>query len=60
MNTKSLTDINNIEILRVYINGISVMYVYKPPGERVSFHQPLTAVGFRFRFRCIYLETNSR
>ena len=44
MNTTSLTDINNIEILRVDINGISVTSVYKPPGERFSFHQPLTAV----------------
>ena len=45
VNTTSLTDINNIEILRVDLNGISVMSVYKPPGERLSFHQPLTAVG---------------
>ena len=41
----SRTDINNIEILRVDLNGISVTSVYKPPGERFSFHQPLTAVG---------------
>ena len=45
VNTTSLTDINNIEILRVDLNGISVTSVYKPPGERFSFHQPLTAVG---------------
>ena len=45
MNTTSLTDINNIEILRVDLNGISVTLVYKPPGERFSFHQPLSAVG---------------
>ena len=42
VNTTSLTDINNIEILRVDLNGISVTSVYKPPGERFSFHQPLT------------------
>ena len=45
VNTTSLTDINNIEILRVDLHGISVTSVYKPPGERFSFHQPLTAVG---------------
>ena len=45
VNTTSLTDINNIEILRVYLNGISVTSIYKPPGERFSFHQPLPAVG---------------
>ena len=45
VSTTSLTDINNIEILRVDLIGISVPSVYKPPGERVSFHQPLTAVG---------------
>ena len=45
VNTTSLTDINNIEILRVDLNGISVTSVYKPPGERFSIHQPLTAVG---------------
>ena len=45
VNTTSLTDINNIEILRVDLNGISVTSVYKPPGEHFSFHQPLTAVG---------------
>ena len=44
VNATSLTDINKIEILRVYLNGISVTSVYKPPGERFSFHQPLTAV----------------
>ena len=45
VNTTSLTDINDIDILRVDLNGISVTSVYKPPGERFSFHQPLTAVG---------------
>ena len=45
VNTTSLTDINNIEILRVDLNGISATPVYKPPGERFSFHQPLTVVG---------------
>ena len=45
VNTTSLTDINNIDILRVDLNGISVTSVNKPPGERFSFHQPLTAVG---------------
>ena len=45
VNTTSLTDINNIEILRVDLNGISVTSAYKPPGERFSFHQPLTGVG---------------
>ena len=44
LNTTSLTDISNIEILRVDLNGISVTSVYKPPGERFSFHQTLTAV----------------
>ena len=43
VNTTSLTDVNNIDILRVDLNGISVTSVYKPPGERFSFHQPLTA-----------------
>ena len=45
VNTTSQTDINNIEILRVDLNGISVTSVYKPPGERFSFNKPLTAVG---------------
>ena len=45
VNTTSLTDINNIEILRIDLNGISVTSVYNPPVERFSFHQPLTAVG---------------
>ena len=45
VNTTSLTDINIIEILRVDLNGISVTSVYKPPGERFSFHQRLTAAG---------------
>ena len=45
VNTTLLNDINDIEILRVGLNGISVTSVYKPPGERFSFHQPLTAVG---------------
>ena len=44
-NTTSLTDINNIEILRVDLNAISVTSVYKPPRELFSFDQPLTAVG---------------
>ena len=45
VNTTPLTDINNIEILRVDLNGISVTSVHKLPGERFSFHQALTAVG---------------
>ena len=44
VNTTSLTDINNIEILRIYLNGIPVTSVYTPPGDRFSLHQPLTAV----------------
>ena len=35
----------NIDILRVDLNGISVTSVYKPPGERFSFHQSPTAIG---------------
>ena len=49
VNTTSLTDINNIEILRVDLNGISVTSFYKPPGERFSFHQPPTAIGDQTR-----------
>ena len=45
VNTTPLTDIKHIDILRVDLNGISVTSVYKPPGERFSFHQPLAAVG---------------
>ena len=45
VNTTSINDINNIEILRVDLNGISMTSVYKPPGERFLFHQPHTAVG---------------
>ena len=44
VNATSLT-VNNIEILRVDLRGISVTSVYKLPGERFSFHQPPTAVG---------------
>ena len=45
VNTTSLTDINNIEILRADLNGISVTSVYKLPDECFSFQQPPTAVG---------------
>ena len=45
VNATSLTEVNPIEILRVDLRGISVTSVYKPPDERVSFHQPPTAVG---------------
>ena len=45
VNATSLTEVNNIEILRVDLRGISVTSVYKPLGERFSFHQPLTAAG---------------
>ena len=45
VNATSLTEVNNIEILRVDLRGISVTSVYKPPGERFSLHQPLTAAG---------------
>ena len=58
VNTTSLSDINNIEILRVEINGISVNSVFKPPGERFSFHQPLTPVGDQHQV--IIVDFNSR
>ncbi|KAI0221448.1 hypothetical protein LSAT2_027204 [Lamellibrachia satsuma] len=45
VNATSLTDVNNIEILRVDLSGISVTSVYKPPGELFSFDQPPTVVG---------------
>ena len=45
VNATSLTKVNNIEILRVYLRGISVTSVYKQTGERFSFHQPLSAIG---------------
>ncbi len=44
-NATSLTEVNNIEILRVELRGISVTSVHKPPGERFSFHQPPTAAA---------------
>ena len=67
VNTTSLTDINTIEILRVDLSGISVASVYKPPDERFSFHQPLTAIGdqqqaiigdFKFHLSSIYYNVN--
>ena len=45
INATSLTDVNNIENLRVDLSGISVTSVYKPPGELFSFDQPPTVVG---------------
>ena len=39
VNATSLTKVNDIDILRVELRGISVTSVYKPPGERFSFHQ---------------------
>ncbi|KAI0212708.1 putative RNA-directed DNA polymerase from transposon BS [Lamellibrachia satsuma] len=44
-NATSLTDVNNIAILRVDLSGISVTSVYKPPGELFSFDQPPSVVG---------------
>ena len=54
MNTISLTYINNIEIMIVDLNGISVTSFYKPPGEQSSFdhphitsgHQPQVIIGY--------------
>ena len=53
VNTISLTYINNIEIMIVDLNGISVTSFYKPPGEQSSFdhphitscHQPQVIIG---------------
>ena len=45
VNATSLAEVNNIEILRVDLRGISVTSVYKLPGKRFSFQQPPTAVG---------------
>ena len=45
VNATSLTEVNDIDSLRVELRGISVMSVYKPPGEGFSFRQPLTVVG---------------
>ena len=45
VNATSLTEVNDIDILRVDLRGISVTSVYKQPGERFSFHQPPAGVG---------------
>ena len=45
VNATSLTEVNNIKILRVDLRGISVTSLYNPPGERFPFHQRPTAVG---------------
>ena len=59
VNTTSLTDINNIDILRVDLNGISVTSVYRPPGKRFSFYQPLTAVGDQQQVIIGYFNSHS-
>ena len=45
INSTSLTNFYNIEILTVNIIGISVTSIYKPPGELFSFDHPPTSVG---------------
>ena len=42
INSTSLTNFNNIEILRVDLIGISVTSMYTPPGELFSFDHPPT------------------
>ena len=57
--TTSLTDINNIKILRVYLNGISAASVYKPPGEQFSVDHPHTTSGHQPQVMIAYCNSHN-